>query len=87
MITLRISAAALAAALALSASVVPASAECKLIGGIGNGITEDVAKFMADKALQNVMDNKGMKPSGEIKHVCKSATLGTECTARQQGCK
>jgi hypothetical protein len=25
----------------------PASAECKLYGGIGNGFTEGIAKFMA----------------------------------------
>lgn len=65
----------------------PAAAECTLIGGIGNGLTEGIAKFMADHALENIMENKGLKPSGPISYVCTAATVGSECTARQQGCK
>jgi len=65
----------------------PASAECKLYGGIGNGFTEGIAKFMAEAAVKNVIENKGLKPTGEAKTTCKAATLGSECTARQQGCK
>ena len=51
------------------------------------GLTEDLAKFMADAAVKNVIENNGMKPTGDIKHTCKAATLGSECTARMQGCK
>ncbi len=42
---------------------------------------------MADAAVRNVIENKGLKPVGEPKHSCKAATIGSECTARQQGCK
>jgi hypothetical protein len=83
---MKILAAALAASLALAISSA-AQADCKLYGGIGNGLTEDLAKFMADAAVKNIIENKGLKPTGEIKHTCKSATLGSECTARQQGCR
>ncbi len=75
---------AVAASLGLSSA---ASADCKLYGGIGNGVTEGIARFMAEAAVKNVIENKGLKPTGEIKHTCKAATLGSECTARQQGCK
>lgn len=77
----------IAAALMLAAASSANAAECKPFGGIGNGLTEDLAKFMADAAVKNIIENKGMKPTGEIKHSCKAATIGSECTARQQGCK
>jgi hypothetical protein len=64
-----------------------AAAECKLYGGIGNGVTEGMAKFMAEAAVKNVIENKGLKPTGEITHSCKAAMVGSECVARQQGCK
>lgn len=67
--------------------VTAAAAECKLVGAIGNGLTEGIAQFMAEKALQNVMDAKGLKPSGDVKYTCEAAMLGSECKARQQGCK
>ncbi len=75
------------AALCLATAAAPAAAECKLYGGIGNGVTEGMAKFMAEAAVKNIIENKGLKPTGEIKHTCKSAMVGSECTARQQGCK
>jgi hypothetical protein len=74
----------LAAAVAFAG---PASAECRLYGGVGNGVTESMAKFMAEAAVKNIIENKGLKPTGEIKHSCKAAMLGSECVARQQGCK
>ncbi|MBY0225457.1 MAG: hypothetical protein K2Q28_06590 [Hyphomicrobium sp.] len=63
------------------------AADCKPFGGVGNGVTEGIAKFMAEAAVKNVIENKGSKPTGEIKHSCKSAMLGSECSARQMGCK
>ncbi|OYW54638.1 MAG: hypothetical protein B7Y80_06250 [Hyphomicrobium sp. 32-62-53] len=76
-----------AAAAALLCAATPATAACQLYGGIGNGLTEGIAKFMAEAAVKNIIENKGLKPTGEIKHTCTAAALGTECTARQQGCK
>ncbi len=63
------------------------AADCKPFGGVGNGVTEGIAKFMADAAVKNIIENKGLKPTGEIKHTCKSAMMGSECSARQMGCK
>lgn len=75
------------AALAILALTSRAHAECKLVGGIGNGITEGIAQFMSDAALKNLLEAKGLKPSGEVRHKCKAVMLGSECTATQQGCK
>lgn len=70
----------------LSTLVLPAFAQCKLYGGIGTGISEDLAKFMADAAVKNIIENKGLKPSGKITHKCKPSGVLFECAARQQGC-
>jgi hypothetical protein len=80
----KLSTAVIAVALSLATS---AQAECKLVGGIGNGLNEGIAKFMSEAALRNLLEGKGLKPSGEIRHKCTAATIGTECTATQQGCK
>jgi len=77
----------IAATTAIMLLATPAAAACQLYGGIGNGLTEGIAKFMAEAAVKNIIENKGLKPTGEIKHTCTAAALGTECTARQQGCK
>jgi multimeric flavodoxin WrbA len=56
------------------------------LGGIRKGLTEGMAKAMAEAAEKNTIETKGLKPTGDIKHTCTSAALGTECAARQQGC-
>ncbi|MCU0605621.1 MAG: hypothetical protein MUC33_23515 [Desulfobacterales bacterium] len=54
---MKVLAAALAASLAMAVSSA-AHADCKLYGGIGNGLTEDLAKFMADAAVKNIIDSE-----------------------------
>ena len=70
-----------------SLSCLPAAAGCQTVGAIGTGINEGMAKFMADAGLKNVLEGKGLKPSGPIKHTCEAGAIVTECSARQQGCK
>ncbi len=78
---------AAAALVSLALTMPAAAADCTLVGGIGTGVTEGIAKFMSDAALKNIIEGKGLKPSGEVTHACTAGTLVTECTARQQGCK
>ncbi len=78
---------ATAALVSLALAGPAAAAECTLVGGIGTGLTEGIAKFMSDAALKNIIEGKGLKPTGEITHTCTAGTFATECTARQQGCK
>ena len=70
----------------LCALAIPTFAQCKLYGGIGTGISEDLAKFMAEHAVHNIIDNKGLKPTGKITYKCKPSGVVFECSARQQGC-
>ena len=73
--------------LALATLTSVAHAGCKTVGAIGTGVNEGMAKFMSDAGLKNVLEGKGLKGSGPIKHTCSAGTLVTECSARQQGCK
>ncbi len=69
-------------------SVAPsAHADCKLVGGIGTGVSEGIAKYMSEAALRNLLEGKGLKASGEVRHKCSAGQFVTECTATQQGCK
>ncbi len=74
-------------AVATALVAAPASAGCQPVGAVGTGVTEGIAKLMAEAALKNVIEGKGMKPSGEIKMKCEAGTLYTECSAHRMGCK
>ena len=78
----------IAASAGLSIALVsPSLAECKTLGAIGTGISEDIAKFMAEAGLKNIREERGMQPQGPIKYKCDTTLIVTECSARQRACK
>jgi len=81
--------AATALALGLLATLpATANAACKQIGAVGTGITEDIARFMADAALKNIRENAGYaKPSGATTYKCEAGSIATDCHARQKVCQ
>ena len=57
----------IAASAGLSIALVsPSLAECKTLGAIGTGISEDIAKFMAEAGLKNIREERGMQPQGHV---------------------
>jgi hypothetical protein len=65
-----------------------ANAACKNIGAVGTGVTQDIAKFMADAALKNIRENAGYnKTSGGTTYKCESGTISTDCHAKQKVCQ
>lgn len=74
-----------AASLGLAVSPADAKGKCVLAGGEATMITEDLARFMANAALNNQIKANNMKASGAVKMTCKS-TVGTHCVARQRAC-
>lgn len=70
---------------AVLAAPVAAKGKCVLAGGEATMLTEDLAKFMANAALNNQIKANNWKPSGSVKMTCK-ATVGTHCVARQRAC-
>ncbi|HYD15707.1 MAG TPA: hypothetical protein VEA77_04845 [Hyphomicrobium sp.] len=63
-----------------------ANAGCKQIAAVGTGVTQDLAKFMADAALKNIRENQGAKPSGATTYKCEPGMIATDCHARQKVC-
>ena len=49
-------------------------------------ITEDLARFMANAALNNSMKAQGLKGTGPVSVTCKSG-YPINCTAKQRACK
>lgn len=60
---------------------------CVRAGGEATMVTEDLAKFMANAALNNQIKGNSMKPAGEVAMTCSAATFGTHCVAHQRACK
>jgi hypothetical protein len=79
------------AALVVLASIAltsAASADCFKVSGLGTGVTDPVAQFMANKALKDSIANRGLKASGAQSMTCdSSAIVVTNCTAQQRACK
>lgn len=92
--TIKLAAVAAVSLLVLSATalVAPVAAQqkkggCFLAGGEATMVTEDLAKFMANAALNNSIKGAGAKAAGAAKMTCKSAAVGTHCLAQQRACK
>ncbi len=60
---------------------------CTTLGSVGTGINEGVAKFMAEAALKNISENKGLKRSGAVSYKCEAGAVLTDCHAKQRACK
>lgn len=75
-----------AAALLVLAGSANAAGKCVNAGGTADMVTEDLARFMANAALNNQMKAEGLKPSGPVKVTCKPG-VPVNCTARQRACK
>ena len=60
---------------------------CVKAGGEATMLTEDLAQFMANAALNNQIKANGWTPSGKVQMMCEAATLGTHCVAHQKACK
>ena len=80
-----IAATALIAMNGLAVTSSTAKGKCVLAGGEATMVTEDLAKFMANAALNNQIKANNWKASGAVKMTCK-ATVGTHCVARQRAC-
>lgn len=84
-LVLKTAALAAVASLALAGNAF-AAGKCVNAGGTADMLTEDLARFMANAALNNQMKAQGLKPAGPVKMVCKSG-YPVNCTARQRACK
>ncbi|MEQ1578620.1 MAG: hypothetical protein ABL894_13325 [Hyphomicrobium sp.] len=85
---MRATATTLALVLALATFSGTASAECFKVSGKGTGVTEGIAQFMANKALNDSIAKRGLQASGSQSMACDaSMVVVTNCTAQQRACK
>lgn len=80
---LRLSILSVAAAVLCAQS---AEAGCRTVVGSADMVTTDLAKFMANAALKNAIEAKGLKPSGEVALTCREDTFTTYCKATRKAC-
>ena len=74
------------AALTLSTSAF--AGHCSKSSASGLGVTKDIAQFMSNKALHNMLEKNGEKGSGKITTTCDSSTIvTTTCISSQRSCK
>lgn len=82
----------IAAAVLISAfAIAPANAagkaaRCQQVGGGATMLTEDLARYMAQAALKNVIAAKGLVGKGKISVTCDKTPGLPNCHARQKAC-
>ena len=76
-----------AAGLGIAASTPAIAKSCVLAGGEATMITEDLAKFMANAALNNSIKGMSATAAGKVDLKCENKTGLTYCIARQRACK
>jgi hypothetical protein len=66
-----------------------ASAQCMRVGGVGMGVFEGFASFMAEAAMKNSAKARlGEKARiGKVSKRCEWKTVSFECRAHAQACK
>lgn len=66
-----------------------AAAQCVKVGGVGMGLMEGIASFMAEAAMKNSAKAKLGETAkiGRVSKTCAWKTVSFECTARAQACR
>jgi len=81
----RIAMLAAAAAIATFTAAPASAGHCVMAGGAADMVTLDLAKFMANAALNNSIKAHGWKASGPVKMTCNNS-VPVNCVARQRAC-
>lgn len=82
--SLKVSLAATAAILALSA---PAHADCVKVAAVGEAVTHGIAELFATNGLKNIIYGQGRVGKGPVETKCQDGSTTTTCRASQTACK
>ena len=78
----------LVAAAALTISTAAQAGKCSSSSASGLGVTKDIAMFMSNKALNDMIAKNGEKGKGKVTTTCdSSAIVSTTCISKQKSCK
>jgi hypothetical protein len=66
-----------------------AAAQCMQVGGVGIGVLEGFASFMAEAAMKNSAKSRlgDAVKIGKVSKKCEWKTVNYECHARAQACR
>ena len=74
------------AAVAMSTSAF--AGKCAKSTASGLGVSKEIATFMSNKALNDMIAKNGEKGTGQVTTTCdSSAIVSTTCTSSQRSCK
>ena len=73
------------AAVTLSTSAF--AGNCAKSTASGIGISKEIATFMSNKALNDMIAKNGEKGNGKVTTSCSTALVSTTCTSSQRSCK
>lgn len=76
-----------AALLDTSAGAQEKKGRCFLAGGEATMVTGDLARFMANAALNNSIKGANATPQGTVKMTCKDGFASVYCLAQQRACR
>jgi len=79
---------ALLAAAAVLMSTGAQAAKCSVSSASGLGVTKDIATYMSNKALKDMLAKNGEKGKGKVTTTCDgSMVVSTTCISKQKSCK
>ncbi len=79
---------AFAAIAAVSFASAAQAGHCSRSSAAGLGVTKEIATFMSNKALKDMIAKNGEKGVGRVSTTCESgAVVATKCTSSQKSCK
>lgn len=74
--------------IALTMTTAAQAAKCSMSSASGLGVTKDIANFMSNKAVADMIAKNGEKGVGKVTTTCdSSAIVSTTCVSRQKSCK
>jgi len=60
---------------------------CAKSTAAGLGVTKEIATFMSNKALHNMIEKNGEKGRGAVTTTCETTLLSTTCHSSQRTCR
>jgi hypothetical protein len=73
---------------ALTISTSAFAGKCSMSSASGLGVSKEIAMFMSNKALHDMIAKNGETGKGKVTTTCdSSAVVTTTCTSKQRSCK
>lgn len=71
----------------LAATSAAHAGKCSYSSASGLGVTKDIATYMSNKAVKDMIKKNGEKGVGPVKTTCTASFLSTTCISKQKSCK